>query len=206
VFLLFITSVGAAENTTTIVLPSGYSNHDDPNLLCRDTVWSDVVIFFFGNYVAHAATVILLPGESPLGSALVIISALLFPSSGAHRGLRAISSCAVFGKTELQRAARAGALYVAVENSGSISSESAYSIWNLYLFLLIFIGSINALSTRIHGRIPNGCVLHTVPADAKFVDDPEPEREDFLQRLRSYVRINSSLLRREPSQLLATTT
>jgi hypothetical protein len=98
-----------------------------------------------------------------------------------------------------------GAL-VAVENSGSISSKSAYSIWNLYLFLLIFIGSINALSTRIHGRIPNGCVLHTVPADAKFVDDPEPEREDFLQRLRSYVRINSSLLRREPSQLLATTT
>jgi hypothetical protein len=32
------------------------------------------------------------------------------------------------------------------------------------------------------------CVLHIVPADAKFVDDPEPEREDFLQRLRSYVR------------------
>jgi hypothetical protein len=124
VFFLFIIPVAVAENTTTIVLPSGYSNHDDPNLLCRAAVWSDVVIFFLGNYVAHAATVISLPGESGLGSALVIISAVFFPSSGVYRGLRAISSCAVFGKTELQKAARAGALYTIREHSGPTHSKS----------------------------------------------------------------------------------
>ncbi len=100
----------AQENVTTIILPPSYSSHNTSNLLCRPTKWSDVVVFFLGNYVAHAATVKTSPGESPLGVIIIVCSALLFPPSGVVRGFNASSSLAVFAPTELRRAARAGAL------------------------------------------------------------------------------------------------
>lgn len=114
---LFFISVGASQNNTTNFLPSDPLNHVDSNLLCGPAEWPDITIFFLGNYVAHAATVLTLPGESPLGAAFVVISALFSPTSGVVRGMKAIFSFAVFAKTNLQRAARAGALSIVVEDS-----------------------------------------------------------------------------------------
>src|SRR5947207_2299107 len=118
--LLFVPSLivpaEASQNNTTIVLPKNYSNHGDPNLLCRSTKWSDIVIFFLGNYVAHAATTLTLPGQSPLSAAVTVIAALLFPTSGVIRGAKTILSFAITAKTDLQTAARAGALCMVVED------------------------------------------------------------------------------------------
>jgi hypothetical protein len=65
-FLAFIIPVlGAAMNETATV-PTNDSNHGDPNLLCRPSRWTDIATFFLGNYIAHAATIMTIPGESAL--------------------------------------------------------------------------------------------------------------------------------------------
>jgi hypothetical protein len=102
-------SVAASQNIT-ITVPDGTSNHGDPNLLCTPTSWTDVLVFFLGNYIAHAGTVIVLPGESTVSLTFAVIFALLFPTSGILRGISAIHSFAKFAKTDLQMAARAQAL------------------------------------------------------------------------------------------------
>ncbi|KAK4168172.1 hypothetical protein QBC43DRAFT_296845 [Cladorrhinum sp. PSN259] len=90
----------------------GFTHHGDCNLLCKHASWADVAIFYLGNYVAHAATVNTEPGQSTLNSVFTIISVLLFPGAGVVKGLQAIYSRAVFAPTELQKAARSGALCV----------------------------------------------------------------------------------------------
>src|SRR2546423_328016 len=50
----------------TITVPNGTTDHGDPHLLCLPAKWSDIALFFFGNYLAHAATVKSLPGEPAL--------------------------------------------------------------------------------------------------------------------------------------------
>jgi hypothetical protein len=97
---------------TTIVVPPDASNHGDRDLLCTPPKWTDIAIFFLGNYVAHAATIVTSPGESTLSVAIATIYALLFPVTGVVRGVKAIMSRAILGNTDLEKAARAGALYV----------------------------------------------------------------------------------------------
>jgi hypothetical protein len=109
--LIFFALTEASNNLT---LPASFSNHGDPNLLCRPAKWTDIAVFYLGNYAAHAATTKSIPGQTILTSVLVVVSALLFPVSGLHRGLQAICSLAVFAKTDLQMAARAGALCMVV--------------------------------------------------------------------------------------------
>jgi hypothetical protein len=108
-------SPDAQPNSSTIpILPSGSSNHGDESLLCRPSRWSDVLIFFLGNYVLHAATARTLPGESLVSQAIATILALLLPSSGVLRGIKAIVSGAKFSRNDLVTAARAGALCTVV--------------------------------------------------------------------------------------------
>jgi hypothetical protein len=71
-----------------------------------------MVIFILVNYVTHAMTVKPLPGEKSMSIALYQFIALLFPFTGAWRGLRAIKLAARYGEDDLQRALRAGALCV----------------------------------------------------------------------------------------------
>jgi len=97
-------------SNANIILPVGTTNHGQPGLLCLPTTWTDIVVFFIGNYVAHAATIRLEPGTSIVDTVLAIIWALLIPISGVKRGYSGILSLAKFGKTDLQIAARAGAL------------------------------------------------------------------------------------------------
>jgi hypothetical protein len=72
------------------------------------------VIFYFGNYFAHAATVQTYPRESLRSTIQALVLALLFPAAGISRGLTTIIRCAKRQKTPLQIAARAGALCMVV--------------------------------------------------------------------------------------------
>jgi hypothetical protein len=103
-------------NTTALLpdLPGNFSNHGNSNLLCRPAKWSDVVAFYLGNYLAHAATIRSRPGASVISSIFTVLVALLFPTSGVVSGLRAILISPITAKTELQTAARAGALCMVV--------------------------------------------------------------------------------------------
>lgn len=95
---------------SNITLPIGASDHGDSRLLCLPAKWTDVVIFFLGNYLAHAATLRSSPGRSMVQSFVAMLEALLVPVSGFRNGLRGVFSLANLAKTDLQVAARAGAL------------------------------------------------------------------------------------------------
>ncbi|UKZ70775.1 uncharacterized protein TrAtP1_011744 [Trichoderma atroviride] len=95
----------------TFTVPEGSMNHGNPNLLCTPAEWYDLIIFFFANYFAHAASVILEPGQGSASTGLYILLALTLPGAGVSRAIRAILRHAVTErKNPLKRAARAGAL------------------------------------------------------------------------------------------------
>lgn len=95
----------------------GFFHRGNCKLLCRPTTWTDIILFYFGNYAAHAATVVSHPGQSLMSTLLTIVTALFFPGSGVRNGIAAIRSFAIFGDTNLQVAARAGALCAVVKVS-----------------------------------------------------------------------------------------
>jgi hypothetical protein len=94
----------------TIPLPDSSSDHGIPGMLCTPTKWSDIMIFYLANYAAHAATTCSLPGEKNWRTMMAVLAALFFPAAGAFRGILVITSLAVFGKSDLEKAAKAGAL------------------------------------------------------------------------------------------------
>ncbi|KAK3303886.1 uncharacterized protein B0T15DRAFT_575445 [Chaetomium strumarium] len=95
----------------TLTVPEGSTNHGNPKLLCTPPEWYDFIIFFFTNYVAHAATVVPEPGQSPVMAALQILLALTLPGSAVFRAVNAIARhAATETKDPLRRAARANAL------------------------------------------------------------------------------------------------
>ena len=104
--------------TATPDLPRGVTNHGDSNLICGPSSWNDIVIFILANYVAHAVTVRTKPGESAFDILIVIVVALLLPTHGVTRGIRAIYQAAIFAKTDLDAAKRAHALCAVVRTTG----------------------------------------------------------------------------------------
>lgn len=114
VFLPHILASPTKLQNITILAPEGSSNHSDPKILCTPTKSSDVLIFFLGNYFAHLATIRSLPGEPILPLIGTLLIALLFPVSGVIRGLDAVYEAAIFKKTSLQSAIRAGAVFQVV--------------------------------------------------------------------------------------------
>lgn len=128
VFLtLGISSVTVAlttkEMNCTVNIP-GFFHHGNCELLCQSASWTDVAVFFLGNYVAHAATVINRPGQGTAMTAFNVLLALLFPGAGVSRGLETILTKAVFAPTALQMAARAGALCMVVEHDTSTEAPT----------------------------------------------------------------------------------
>jgi len=115
-------------------LPSGTFNHGDPNQICVPSKWTDIVVFFLGNYVAHAATTVLLPGSSIWDSASNVIFALLFPVTGINRGLRSLFSFAIvyglISGSDLQMAARAGALCKVIRKGEHAQTAREVSLTN----------------------------------------------------------------------------
>ena len=88
---------------------------NDRAVCCWPSKWTDILIFYATNYLAHAATTKSYPGQTDLEGLLTVVVALLFPLSGALRGLEAVVIRAKLASTDLQTAAKAGALYVVVE-------------------------------------------------------------------------------------------
>lgn len=74
-------------NFTSSALP-GIINHGDPKLLCHPPEWTEYVVFYFGNYLAHAATVRSLPGETWKGAAWTAATAYFLPFTGLFLGLQ----------------------------------------------------------------------------------------------------------------------
>src|SRR5579871_6863329 len=94
-FLSFNLVSAAPTNITsndTVVLPPGTSNHGDPKLICEPAKWTDIAIFFLGNYVAHAATVVFEPGMDTWETCVITASALLLPGAGLSRAIRAMET------------------------------------------------------------------------------------------------------------------
>jgi hypothetical protein len=108
--------------SANITLPAGASNHGNQNLLCLPAKWTDIAVFFIGNYIAHAGTVRFNPGCSFLEACLTVIESLLYPVAGVARGLGGIYSLAKFGATDLQIAARAGAVCTVIRTEGRARS------------------------------------------------------------------------------------
>ena len=95
---------------TWINVPEGVTYDQDSDSICIPSSWTDIVAFFLGNYIAHAATVVTLPGEPQWITAFNLLLAMLWPSFGCGRGLVSIFKSAVLLKDPLKRAQRAGAL------------------------------------------------------------------------------------------------
>lgn len=131
---LLIFSVSAAPTpdsklqNITIAVPEGSTNHGNKEILCTPAQWEDILVFFITNYVAHALTVVVLPGEGPVSHLTNALTSLLFPAFGAYRGLRAIfvgyeTIKKKFGdqsseeEQDLRKARRAGALCMIVRSS-----------------------------------------------------------------------------------------
>ncbi|KAH8817263.1 hypothetical protein F5884DRAFT_896932 [Xylogone sp. PMI_703] len=167
---------------STITLPPEASNHGDPNLICVPTRWTDVAVFFLGNYLAHAATVIGRPGACFLDTTLDGIRALLFPVWGVNRGLNALFSFAILAKT----AARAGALCEVIEREGGEGAKGGRP--KIYLLQPWVSGSI-------YGRVslPPGYGLAILPADAEFGNDVEDSLPIKLSSSYNAVRILVSI-------------
>lgn len=111
----------------TFTVPEGSTNHGNPNLLCTPAKWYDLIIFFFANYLAHAASVIIEPGQSLSSSGLSVLLTLILPGTGVVRAVRAIfRHAATETKNPLKRAARAGALCVVLKRpkNGRYSLQS----------------------------------------------------------------------------------
>jgi hypothetical protein len=72
----------------TITVPPNAQNHGDPGLICLPPIWADYFIFFATNYIAHAATLISVPGETLWEILISTANALFIPGSGALRAFR----------------------------------------------------------------------------------------------------------------------
>ncbi|KAJ5747647.1 uncharacterized protein N7511_009343 [Penicillium nucicola] len=129
-FVQFSISLAAflPKRNTTITVPDGvtYSN----NVICTPTSWTDIVSFFLGNYLSHAATVITFPGEPALTTTVNMIFAILFPSMGASRGMMAILGRGALQTSPLKRALQSRALCMVVR-SREWDPKSSQSIRSL---------------------------------------------------------------------------
>ena len=117
-FVIFSAFATATEYVNiTIKAPIGTRVRGNGNLICTPTQWNDVLLFLLGNYFAHAVTVVSKPGEPSRDLFFRTFVALLFPHTGMHDGLKAITRHPIFQSNPLQRAARAGALCMLVRSS-----------------------------------------------------------------------------------------
>src|SRR5271169_4416932 len=107
---VFVIATTAAPTNITISVAAGTSNHGNPNLLCTQLSWTAIVVFFLGNYVAHAATVRRVLGQSNISAIGSRITAAFLPAVGLQRGIVLIQTFAIFGDSELEVATRAGVL------------------------------------------------------------------------------------------------
>ena len=120
-FILCFPGVATSRPTQNITLqvPYGTTNHGDPDSLCIPPTWVDIASFLLFNYVAHGATVVSYPGERWSFTFRVVVTAILFPTTGVKRALNLIfrhPRLTLTSKSDLDVAARSGALCMLVRS------------------------------------------------------------------------------------------
>jgi hypothetical protein len=100
----------------TITVPQGSTTHGAPGYLCTPASWMDIIIFYLGNYIAHVATVRTSFPPDHFQDAVDLLFVLFYPALALERSAGMFMTMAVFGKTRLQTAARAGALCMVVRS------------------------------------------------------------------------------------------
>jgi hypothetical protein len=100
----------------TIAVPDQTIYNTDPNELCLPAAWTDILIFFSANYLAHAATVRSDPGTSFEDNLFAAIVCLFFPAWGLSRAIIHTLTFSILAGDNLTTAARAGALCVVVRS------------------------------------------------------------------------------------------
>lgn len=99
----------------TISAPVGSRFEPNPPGVCTPASWSDILLFFAANYLAHLATVRVDAGSTFLRSFKTYISCFFFPLNGLQNALNCILHCSMAAPDEVQKAVRAGALCIVVE-------------------------------------------------------------------------------------------
>jgi hypothetical protein len=153
----------------TISALSDSANRGGPILLCVPPKWYDLALFFFGNYLAHAASVVSASGEPWHETLEVVLLALLLPVSGVVRALPAIFHHAATQRDPVRRAARAGALCMVsrTPTAALAPAEHGAEWWDLGP-LQTYRSFLERSGMRIHGsyRLKKGYHLALVPARA----------------------------------------
>ena len=101
------------------VISNGTASSDsqESNVVCKATSWTDLLVFYGVNYLAHAATMKTLPGESVFEKAFTMAYTLLLPATSVFKAASAIRRIAIKnGRSELRGAARAGALCTVIRS------------------------------------------------------------------------------------------
>lgn len=89
------------------------------NLICSPTEWTDYIIFFAINYMAHAFTLMSRPGETISERIMSGICAFFVPGTGAIRSLRWVFSHPITASSALEEALRAGAICMVVKKNNA---------------------------------------------------------------------------------------
>jgi hypothetical protein len=106
----------SSENVT-ITLPTGARIYTNPGEICAPASWSNIIVFYLTNYLAHIATVRMAPDQSPWQKNEFGISCLFFPAIGLEKAIYYILGCSSLAREPLQKAARAGALFHVVRTT-----------------------------------------------------------------------------------------
>ena len=100
----------------TITVPNGTTYYQNPSQLCLPSSAADIIVFFFGNYLAHVATVRSRPQDTFVENLVKTTFCLFFPAYGLSIAVPKIISCATLEETYLKKATRAGSLVMVVRN------------------------------------------------------------------------------------------
>lgn len=87
-------------------------------VVCVQTTWIDLLIFYGANYVAHAGSVPAFPGAQWRLSLALTLLALFLPFAGLYRSLLLIWRHVVWGKDDFNRAILCGAALIVVRSQG----------------------------------------------------------------------------------------
>lgn len=116
----------------TVTVPVGSAHHGSANLICTPPQWLDLAAFYFANYFAHAATVILPPGQRWKGALKTVLLALLLPGTGITIAIASIVNHATTYTDPIRKAAAAGALcMVGRTDTTGRSNEHRRKWWNV---------------------------------------------------------------------------
>jgi hypothetical protein len=117
-------------NLTNSTTPGNTSLGDE--VICPPTTWYNIVIFFVGNYFAHAATVKSYPGERTWSLTIATVSALLIPTTGLIRGINSIARNAKFKRKRFCAAALSDPDYQTAAAAGALCMVVRKKSWKPY--------------------------------------------------------------------------